>query len=553
MPCRVRGLRESIVEGQGSAIYRFGRFTLDPRDERLSGPTGPVKLGNKAYRVLLTLIREQGRLVTKDTLFETVWDGTIVSESALTSVIKELRRALGDDARAPEFIESAYGRGYRFRAGLDSVASTPSMPAFRAAIKPDVRNVHADSAPLLMVPPVDDRAVSMDQPHLGPILREDLLIALSRFQEIRLVSDTVAPDGAVPLLGLGPRDYRLQLTLVPDGGSTRALVRLTRMKDGEIVWADNAPMGAGGFGQDIARLVGRIAGVTLPKLYDDVLRAAPAEPHGVYDRYFAHQLKMRMQNTPEEALAVAAGWEELIADHPAFVPAYAPLIRLYNTDLCYAALGMTTNQERARAVELARDALSRAPEDSHLHSVQGWCCLWAGAAAQAAMHFEQSLRLSPYNQRRLVVLATGFLFLGERGRARKLLDAREALSPFPTEMPYEEEGLLCLLESDFQRSAELVALARRPHPDHHAMRDSTIMAELYGLLAAAGLESVDLPLRLARWRRMMAARWYGPTRPDDRQLRAWVEYHNPLQQSRDRLLFVDLLNRALACTGPAID
>ena len=93
---------------------RFGSFRLDPADERLWGPAGAVKLGNKAFRVLERLAHQPGRLITKDELFSSVWDGTIVSESALTSVVKELRRALGDESRTPRFIESVYGRGYRF-------------------------------------------------------------------------------------------------------------------------------------------------------------------------------------------------------------------------------------------------------------------------------------------------------------------------------------------------------------------------------------------------------------------------------------------------------
>ena len=106
---------------------RFAQFALDSADERLIGPAGPVRIGNKAYRVLWALVGLDGRLLTKEELFETVWDGTVVSESALTSVIKELRRALGDDPKAPRFIESVYGRGYRFLAPVS--AAEPPEPA----------------------------------------------------------------------------------------------------------------------------------------------------------------------------------------------------------------------------------------------------------------------------------------------------------------------------------------------------------------------------------------------------------------------------------------
>lgn len=105
---------------------RFAEFVLDSGDERLIGPAGPVRIGNKAYRVLWALVGLDGRLLTKEELFETVWDGTVVSESALTSVIKELRRALGDDTKTPRFIESVYGRGYRFVAPVSE--APPDFP-----------------------------------------------------------------------------------------------------------------------------------------------------------------------------------------------------------------------------------------------------------------------------------------------------------------------------------------------------------------------------------------------------------------------------------------
>ncbi|MCC2977619.1 winged helix-turn-helix domain-containing protein [Sphingomonas sp. PL-96] len=111
---------------------RFGEFLLDLADERLIGPGGPIRIGNKAFRVLRALAAMRGRLLTKEELFETVWDGARVSESALTSVIKELRRALGDDSKAPRFIGAVYGRGYRFLAPVkDEPAGEEPPPSER--------------------------------------------------------------------------------------------------------------------------------------------------------------------------------------------------------------------------------------------------------------------------------------------------------------------------------------------------------------------------------------------------------------------------------------
>ena len=121
------------LDGDEGVAFAFGDFTLDPEDERLIGPAGPVRLGGKAYQTLRLLIANPGRLVTRDELFEKVWNGAAVSESSLTSVIKELRRALGDDSREPRYIEGVYGRGYRFVAGVTERARPP-IP--RAAAQP---------------------------------------------------------------------------------------------------------------------------------------------------------------------------------------------------------------------------------------------------------------------------------------------------------------------------------------------------------------------------------------------------------------------------------
>jgi DNA-binding winged helix-turn-helix (wHTH) protein len=104
--------------------FVFGPFRLDRRDERLWRGQEVLPLRPKPFAVLCCLMSQAGQLVTKDTLLETVWPETAVSESALTVAIRQLRRVLGDRARAPQFIETVHGRGYRFIMPLSTPVSS---------------------------------------------------------------------------------------------------------------------------------------------------------------------------------------------------------------------------------------------------------------------------------------------------------------------------------------------------------------------------------------------------------------------------------------------
>ena len=93
---------------------RFEPFRLDLGDERLWRGQEPIHLNPKAFGVLRCLITQAGQLVTKEVLLTAVWPESAVSESVLTVAIRQLRRALGDQARTPSFIETVHRRGYRF-------------------------------------------------------------------------------------------------------------------------------------------------------------------------------------------------------------------------------------------------------------------------------------------------------------------------------------------------------------------------------------------------------------------------------------------------------
>ncbi|MDH3602787.1 MAG: AAA family ATPase, partial [Candidatus Tectomicrobia bacterium] len=97
-----------------ACIFRFGPFHLDIGDERLWREAESLRLTAKAFAVLRYLVEHADQLVTKDDLFDAVWMTPSGSEASLASCIRDIRRVLGDEVQAPQFVETVRGRGYRF-------------------------------------------------------------------------------------------------------------------------------------------------------------------------------------------------------------------------------------------------------------------------------------------------------------------------------------------------------------------------------------------------------------------------------------------------------
>jgi DNA-binding winged helix-turn-helix (wHTH) protein/Tfp pilus assembly protein PilF len=101
-----------------SEIFHFDKFTLDVRERRLLRGTEAVRLSPKAYDVLVALVRERGRLVTKEELLKHLWPESFVEEGSLNVYVSALRKALGEDAHRPIYIETVARSGYRFIAAV---------------------------------------------------------------------------------------------------------------------------------------------------------------------------------------------------------------------------------------------------------------------------------------------------------------------------------------------------------------------------------------------------------------------------------------------------
>ena len=125
-----------VWEARG--VLRFGEFELDVPGRELRGPDGPVHLEPQAFDLLVHLVEARERVVPKVELLDEVWGHRHVGESALTTRIKEVRRALGDDGARQRVVANVRGRGYRFVAAVSDDGATGPGGAGVGALDPSV-------------------------------------------------------------------------------------------------------------------------------------------------------------------------------------------------------------------------------------------------------------------------------------------------------------------------------------------------------------------------------------------------------------------------------
>jgi DNA-binding winged helix-turn-helix (wHTH) protein len=110
---------------------RFAPFTLDLDTRQLTRGKREIHLTSKAYELLATLVLDRPKVLSKRILQQRLWPETFVAEANLSNLVAEIREAIGDRARAPQFIRTAHGFGYAFCGEATSLPSAtgPDRPS----------------------------------------------------------------------------------------------------------------------------------------------------------------------------------------------------------------------------------------------------------------------------------------------------------------------------------------------------------------------------------------------------------------------------------------
>jgi predicted ATPase/DNA-binding winged helix-turn-helix (wHTH) protein len=133
-------------------IFSFGPFSLFAAEQLLKKGDEPIRLGGRAFDILIALVERAGEVVTHKELISTAWPNVAVTEDNLRFQIASLRKALGDGRDGARYVSNVAGRGYRFVASV----------ARRSASQPDVISRTTTSARVQKLPPQLARMVGRD-------------------------------------------------------------------------------------------------------------------------------------------------------------------------------------------------------------------------------------------------------------------------------------------------------------------------------------------------------------------------------------------------------
>lgn len=268
-------------------MYEFDDFRLDARGHRLyRSSTGKlIPLTPKAVELLMTLVRSDGRLLTKDELLDTVWAGSIVEEANLSQTIFVLRKALGESTKEPRFILTVPNHGYRFIAAVNKsvvsgdkspdegkqpdLAATMPLQENRSGrgnrttllllavtltlilavsgywFYPQAKQVTVRDVRSIAVLPFEDIGDAADEKYLGIGLADALI---GKFSSLRQI--TVSPTRSVSKYAETRDDavkigHDLKVDAVLDGriqhvgDRVRVSVQLIRTSDNATIWTEN--------------------------------------------------------------------------------------------------------------------------------------------------------------------------------------------------------------------------------------------------------------------------------------------------------------------------
>jgi TolB-like protein/DNA-binding winged helix-turn-helix (wHTH) protein/Tfp pilus assembly protein PilF len=426
--------------GARAMIYRFDHFQVDDADFRLTANGTQIPLEPTPFRLLLYLIQNSNRLVRKQEILDTVWQEAAVTDSVLTRSIGLLRKALGDDSRAPRFIETVPTEGYRFIARVSVLEPAPpaAVPVLASALIPETQPVPGPnpqpavahlrlravalvgsllllvavagaliekrltaerSIHSLAVLPLENLSGDAGQDYFAEGMTDEITTDLARIPDLRVVSRTSVTlarnrdQSLQQIAGDLNVDAVVEGSIVRSGNRIRITAQLIDTRTDKHLWAQSFE----GRADDILSLQDSVASQIATQTRFTLLPAsgmrqtpAPTVDAAVHDDYLRGRFFFQKQDLPRSA----AYFQQAIAADPSYASAYAGLAETLDAE---STMGGTDPKEvMPRALAAATRAIQLDSKNGEAYTALGSIQTiyeWNWAAAQ--LNLTRGLALSP--------------------------------------------------------------------------------------------------------------------------------------------------------------
>ena len=349
--------------------FRLGTHLVRPSLNEISGADGVKHLEPKLIQVLVYLAERAGEVVSKEQILASVWAGVFVTDDVLTRGISELRRALGDDAREPQYIQTITKKGYRLIAPVGPLEEpapspngqpdpAPSASASRptslkrflpvAAVagisllvllayiwwKP-ARDASPEESIVLAVLPFENLSGSRDQDYFSDGLTEEMITELGHLRpdRLRVIARTSALQYKGSRKGIRQIAHELRAKYViegsvrREGGRIRITVQLIQASDETHLWAesyDRELSGVLAMQSEVAQSVARKTRIALSERQELRLARRRALVPRAHEAYLRGRFLLN-ERTPADLKKAAEFFRLAIAEDAAYAQPYAGL------------------------------------------------------------------------------------------------------------------------------------------------------------------------------------------------------------------------------------
>ncbi|AZQ66946.1 transcriptional regulator [Silicimonas algicola] len=461
-------------------LLRFGDFTLDSDRAELRGPDGLVHIEPKPLALLTLLIENTDRVLTRDDMIEGVWGGRIVSDAAVSTVLKQVRKALGDDGRTQKYLRTVHGQGHRFVAEV-RIAAAASAASRR------VSEYRADGRPTLAVLPFREWDPSGRRSILPDAIAAEVISSLSRLRWLKVIARETTfrfrnaamdVEGVRDVLGA---EYVLSGVVHTFDGRLDVELELSETAEGSVIWAERL---IGQFGdahslpKSIINSVLAALEITVSRHEAEIALRLPSESLDAWSAFHLGLAHVYRFNRNDNAIAAGLFRQATELD-PAFAAAWAA--RSF-TSFQDAFMGFLPDREAAvrEAQATAERSVEIDPLEPLANFAMGRLPILTGSLGSDTGWLDRAVELSPSFAKGHYSRALVNVLAGRTGETRQDIERAMQLSPLdPLMGPMLGVRALSLLIDGRQDEAQEQALrAVRAGPSHviNAMTAAAISA-----------------------------------------------------------------------------